>query len=72
MRVIVEKMLNGSRRKMPKVIEVIVAETHRGSGTEEDPDKLITQLFTLEGVLICEFDGSRSSVYPIILRLQND
>ena len=38
------------------VIQVIKTVAVRGSGTEEDPFRNITQFWTLDGSLIVEFD----------------
>ena len=42
---------------MTKIIELIYTEDRRGLGTEEDPVRMIPQLFTKDGVLIAEEDN---------------
>lgn len=45
---------------MAKVIEVIFTRDRRGIGTEQDPVRLVEQLWTLDGKLICEWDHHTS------------
>lgn len=40
----------------PRVVQVIVAFPARGKGTDEDPIRTVTQVFTLDGQLIAERD----------------
>ncbi|MDH4241018.1 MAG: carboxypeptidase [Phycisphaerae bacterium] len=39
-----------------KVVKVIFTVSHRGSGTEKDPARLIYQYWSLEGELLAEHD----------------
>jgi hypothetical protein len=39
---------------LTKLVQVIWTEERRGKGTEKDPARLVPQLWTLEGQLICE------------------
>lgn len=39
---------------MAKIIHLIEAEESRGSGTEEDPYRSVTVLYTLDGRMLCE------------------
>lgn len=51
---------------MPRIVQVIYSEERRGLGREDDPVRLVPQLWTTDGRLICEaeyaindkFDGS--------------
>lgn len=49
---------------MAKVIEVIYVLAERGSGTEDDPSREVTQLWTKDGQLICELDPSVEPELP--------
>jgi hypothetical protein len=40
----------------PRVVQVILAFPTRGKGTDEDPFRTVTQVFTLDGQLIAEKD----------------
>jgi hypothetical protein len=42
---------------MAKLIQVIEAETLRGTGVDADPFREVYQLWTLEGELIHEYDS---------------
>ena len=44
-----------------KVIQVIVTNERRGAGVEGDPVRLIAQMFTLDGELICEEEDKYSA-----------
>ncbi|APB77432.1 carboxypeptidase [Paenibacillus polymyxa] len=39
-----------------KVIQVIETKNDRGSGTETDPNRIITQYWSLDGELLAEYD----------------
>jgi len=41
---------------MPRVITVIQNEEHRGRGVENDPYRLVTCYYTLEGELLAQND----------------
>lgn len=49
-----------------KIIEVIYTQEHRGVGTEKDPHRLVTQLWSKEGNLIAESDPCRKTSPDII------
>lgn len=40
----------------PKVISVIRTKDRRGNGTEQEPTRIVTQYWTLEGELLAERD----------------
>jgi hypothetical protein len=44
---------------MPKLIQVIYTEERRGLGqSDDDPVRLVPQLWTLDGRLICEAENT--------------
>lgn len=45
---------------MAHIVNLIYTETHRGSGTEEDPFRSIPQLWTPSGVLVAQTDSVNS------------
>lgn len=46
--------------KQVQIIEILVTQlTVRGDGTEDNPNRRITQFWTLDGEMICEFDNYR-------------
>jgi hypothetical protein len=42
---------------MAKIVEVIVSEVPVGSGTADDPQRTLIQLFTRTGLLVAEDDS---------------
>lgn len=40
-----------------KVIQVIETKSARGAGTDEQPSRIVTQYWTLDGKFLAEFDG---------------
>lgn len=44
---------------MAKIIELIYCEDRRGLGKENDPVRLVPQLWTKDGRLVAEKDGSK-------------
>lgn len=41
---------------MAKIIELIETEDRRGTGTDKDPMRLVSQLWTKDGQLVAEYD----------------
>ena len=53
---------------MARIVKFIHAETHRGVGSERDPNRIVQQLWTKEGDLVAEhdpFDAHRSFYRPV-------
>lgn len=50
-------------KTMAKIIELILTEERRGLGKEDDPVRLVTQLFTKEGELVAEKDGYSGQMF---------
>lgn len=46
---------------MPRVIQVIESEEIRGSGKFRDPCRRVMQYYTLDGVLLAEYDPCKES-----------
>lgn len=53
---------------MPKIIKLILSNDHLGTGKENDPVRLTTELYTLDGKLVGYFDPNEGtpwgSFYP--------
>jgi hypothetical protein len=49
-----------------RVIQVIEVKSPCGRGTEDDPNRIVTQLFSFDGKLIAEEDpcGPKAPEYP--------
>lgn len=45
---------------MAKIVHLIEVEESRGSGTEEDPYRSVTVLYTLDGKMLCELGQAKS------------
>jgi hypothetical protein len=41
---------------LARLVNLIYSEERRGAGTDNDPIRLVPQLFTLDGRLVCECD----------------
>jgi hypothetical protein len=41
---------------MPRVIQVIESDTHRGAGKDGDPHRIVVQYHTLDGTFLAERD----------------
>lgn len=48
-----------------RVIEVIETRSCRGSGTQEDPYRIVVQYWSLEGELLAEKDDIRENTVSI-------
>ena len=61
---------------MAKVMEVICVPAERGRGTEDDPSREVTQLWTKGGQLICELDHrvepEKDAVMEALAKLPED
>jgi len=54
---------------MPKIVRLILTHDRRGAGrTEDDPCRLVPQLFTLDGELVCEIDSHDDSPKGVVSR----
>jgi hypothetical protein len=42
---------------MPRIVRLIENDTTRGDGSAGDPCRMVRQLFTLDGLLIAEYDS---------------
>lgn len=61
---------------MAKVMEVICVLAERGRGTEDDPSREVTQLWTKDGRLICElnhsFEPEKDAALEALAKLPED
>lgn len=48
---------------MARIVELIQAHTHRGNGTETNPHRSVSQLFTKGGMLVAEYDPHVSEAF---------
>ena len=47
---------------MARIVKYIVTEDLRGDGSEEDLYRRVTQLFTLKGQLVAEYDPAKNEL----------
>lgn len=55
----------------PKIVRVLLSEERRGDGSQENPERTVAQIHTMDGVLIGEYDPLRladSRMHPGGLR----
>ena len=45
-----------------RLVQVIFTEERRGYGTDENPFRLVPQLWTLDGKLICESENTHTNI----------
>ena len=55
---------------MATVIQVIYAEENKGTGTPEDPVRIVKKLYTLDGKMIVEFDDIKKDSPKDIIKTQ--
>ena len=43
----------------PKIVRVVLTELRRGDGTPNNPERTVAELYTMDGVLVAEYDPLR-------------
>jgi hypothetical protein len=51
-----------------KLIQVIEVSTTRGTGTQLDPVRTVTQYWSTDGELLAERDPEQARIYPVAIR----